>query len=586
MDHEVDRNEDLDSSTDQKGDLRRRAEEVALERSSESRNRLENLSPEAARRALHELWVHQIELEMQNEELRRTQELLDASRARYFDLYDLAPIGYCTVNRAGVVEEANLTAANLLGVPRGALVNVPLTRFILNEEQDTYYFQFKKAFETGDPQESELRMRKADRTPFWAHLATCATTNHDGEPMCRVVIGDISARKHAEEEKTKIERQLQQARKLESIGQLAGGVAHDFNNMLAVILGYVEIAIEQVDADEPLRSDLLEIRKAALRSADVTRQLLAFACKQPVIPKVLDLNEVVAGMVGMLRKLIGENIEIEWRPGVSVWPVEADQSQIEQAVANLCINVRDAVTDVGKILLETGNSVLDEAFCASRKSCVPGEYVWLAVRDNGCGMNADTLAHLFEPFFTTKEIGKGTGLGLATVYGAIKQNHGFVDVRSKQGEGTTFTLYLPRYVGDVQLAPPKASPKAIRPGAETILLVEDEPSVRRLAAKMLERQGYTVMLAATPDEAIRLVRERTGEINLLLTDVAMAGMNGWDLAQALRRICPSIKRLFMSGYTDDAISQHVATDEQLNFIHKPFSSRELIVKVRQALDGR
>ncbi len=580
------RTENAVPSANPKNDLRERAEEIARKRSTLSPDRLEDLSPEEARRTLHELQVHQIELEMQNEELRRTQEQLEASRARYFDLYDLAPIGYCTVSKAGLILEANLTAATLLGVARGVLVKQPLSRFILEEAQDVYYLHRKQVFATGDPQECELRMVHADGTVFWAHLATCAVPDTDGvSTKCRVVMSDITQRKLAEEEKARLEDQLRQAQRLESVGQLAGGVAHDFNNMLGVILGYAEMAIEQLNPAQPLHAELLEIRNAARRSSDLTRQLLAFSCRQPIMPEVLDLNETVAGMLKMLRRLIGENIELDWRPQEDLWPVEVDRSQFDQILANLCINARDAIAEVGKITIETSNSILDADDCTAHPGFNPGEYVRLVVSDSGCGMDKETLAHIFEPFFTTKEVGKGTGLGLATVYGALKQNNGFISVSSAPGEKTAFTIYLPKYLGEVEQAPTKGMPGMLKHNQETILLVDDEPTIQRLTAIMLEKQGYTVMSASTPDEATRLVREHADEIDLLLTDVSMAGMNGRDLARNLLSLCPHLKFLFMSGYMADATPHLGLLDEGVHSIQKPFSTRDLTGKVRKVLDS-
>jgi PAS domain S-box-containing protein len=391
------------------------------------------------------------------------------------------------------------------------------------------------------------------------------------------IIRDITERKV-------LEAQLQQAQKMESVGRLAGGVAHDFNNMLGAILGYVELALEQVDPSQPLHADLEEIRTAATRSADLTRQLLAFARKQTVAPRVLDLNETITGTLKMLGRLIGEDIRLAWKPGADVWPVRVDPSQIDQILANLCVNARDAIADVGTITIETGNSTFDAVTCAVHAGLVPGEYVRLAVSDDGCGMNRDTLAHIFEPFFTTKDVGKGTGLGLATVYGAVKQNHGFIQADSEPGQGTTFTIYLPRHVGKPGQAQTDVAAGPARRGHETILLVEDEPAILRLTTVMLERQGYTVLAASTPGEAIRLAREYAGEIRLLMTDVVMPEMNGRDLARNLLSVYPRLPRLFMSGYADDVISHHGVLDDGVFFIQKPFSIADLVAKVREALD--
>jgi len=395
---------------------------------------------------------------------------------------------------------------------------------------------------------------------------------------------DITERKRAEGEAEKLQAQLTQAQKMESVGRLAGGVAHDFNNMLGVILGYTEMAIGRVDPDEPLRADLKKIQGAAQRSADLTRQLLAFARKQTVFPKVIDLNDTIESMLKLLRRLIGEDIDLAWQPGKAVWSVKIDPAQIDQVLTNLCVNARDAIMDTGKLTIETGIASFDENFCAHHAGFVPGEYVLLAVSDTGCGIDEETQAHLFEPFFTTKEMGKGTGLGLATVYGVVKQNNGFISVYSEPGQGTTFKIYLPRHLAKTVPLPEKELDKPEERGRETVLLVEDELAILEMTTEMLERLGYTVLAAGTPGEAVRLAQEHPGYIDLLLTDVVMPEMNGRDLAKNLLSIYPHIRRLFMSGYTANIIAHHGVLDAGVHFIHKPFTRHDLAAKIREALE--
>jgi signal transduction histidine kinase/ActR/RegA family two-component response regulator len=386
-------------------------------------------------------------------------------------------------------------------------------------------------------------------------------------------------------EPKKIEEQLRQAQKMESVGQLAGGVAHDFNNMLGVILGHAELAMDDMDPSLPLFLNLKEIRNAATRSADITRQLLAFARKQTVSPKVLDLNETVAGMLKMLRRLIGEDIDLVWLPGYDLWSIKMDPSQIDQILANLCVNARGAISGVGKITVETGNSTFDKDYSDNHPGFVTGEYVRISVSDDGCGMDKAILAHIFEPFFTTKDVGEGTGLGLATVYGAVKQNNGFINVYSEPGEGTIFTIYLPRHVGKIiQTQPEEAKEPALR-GSETILLVEDELTILNMTTVMLHRLGYTVLAAATPTEAIRLASELGVEIHLLLSDVIMPNMNGRDLAERLLKSRPGMKCLFMSGYTANIIASQGLLDDGVSFVQKPFSIKELATKIRKGLEN-
>jgi CheY-like chemotaxis protein len=339
-----------------------------------------------------------------------------------------------------------------------------------------------------------------------------------------------------------------------------------------------------VDTTLPLHADLEQIRTAANHAADLTRQLLAFARKQTVAPKVLDLNKTVTSMLKMLQRLIGENIHINWQPDANLWPIKVDPSQIDQILTNLCINARDAISDVGKMTIETGKCSFDEDYCAAYTGFLPGEYVLLAVSDNGCGMDKETLSHLFEPFYTTKDVGKGTGLGLATVYGIVRQNNGIINVYSEPDKGTTFRIYLPRHVGKTGQVQTRGPVEADSRGHETILLVEDDSSILEMTKRMLEKQGYTVLSASTPGAAIRLALERSGEIHLLMTDVVMPEMNGRDLAKNLLSLYPHLKRLFMSGYTADVIAHRGVLDEGVYFIQKPFSIKKLASKVREVLD--
>jgi len=397
------------------------------------------------------------------------------------------------------------------------------------------------------------------------------------------IIVDITERKQAEQEKLKLQDQLILAQKMESVGRLAGGVAHDFNNMLGVILGNAELAMKEVGPAHPLRKDLEEIHKAAERSADLTRQLLAFARKQTVAPRVLDLNETVGRMLTMLQRLVGEDIDLIWMPGRDLWQVRIDPAQVDQIMMNLAVNARDAIAGVGKISIETGNVIADAAYCVAHVGIVPGEYVILALSDNGSGMDRETLTNIFEPFFTTKE-GKGTGLGLATVYGIVKQNNGVISVYSEPGKGTTFKICLPRYAGKTARDAAGEATASATGGPETVLLVEDEAMLLKLAKTMLGKLGYSVLSASTPVEAIRLAREHTGTIHLLLTDVVMPEMNGRDLARQLLSLSPGLKCLFMSGYTANVIASHGVLEEGVHFIQKPFSLHDLAAKLREVLD--
>jgi len=394
----------------------------------------------------------------------------------------------------------------------------------------------------------------------------------------------ILKRQRAEQERQKLHAQLLQAQKMESVGRLAGGVAHDFNNMLQAILGNANLALQDLPPNSSLHDNLEEIRQSAERSAALTRQLLAFARKQTIAPKVLDLNETVAGMLKMLRRIIGENIDLAWLPGSNLWPVKMDPSQIDQILANLCVNARDAISNTGQVAISTENAVLDLAYAASLQDCAPGDYVMLAISDTGHGMNADQRSHLFEPFFTTKQVGKGTGLGLATVFGIVKQNAGAIDVYTEPDQGTTFKIYLPRTQAPAESTPPAAS--KILGGSEIILLVEDEKQILNLGLRILRQKGYTALAASTPEEAQKLAAEHAGPIHLLITDVVMPHMNGKELYAQLQAYHPNMQCLYMSGYTADVIASHGVLDEGVHFLQKPFSVELLTRRVREILNQR
>lgn len=408
-----------------------------------------------------------------------------------------------------------------------------------------------------------------------------------GSHIILLAIEDITERRRAEEANGELEERLKQAQKMESVGRLAGGIAHDFNNMLGVILGHVELAMLESDALPRLLVDLKAIRQAAERSANLTRQLLTFARKQTIAPKVIDLNENVTSLVSMLKRLIGEDIHLDWHPGPDLWKVHVDSSQIDQILINLCVNARDAISGIGTITIETRNSTFDPNDRRMENQCETpgGEFVCLSVRDNGCGMDDETLSHIFEPFFTTKDLGKGTGLGLAMIYGAVKQNNGFIDVQSHPKRGTTFRIYLPPSLSvPAPMLMHKPDETGLR-GIETILVVEDEQILLELTTKILEKYGYTVLAANSPGKALILAKKHPDQIRLLLTDVVMPTMNGRDLTKIVQAYCPNFRTLFMSGYTANVIVHKNVLDEGVFFIQKPFTVKDLGIKVRQILDS-
>ena len=439
-----------------------------------------------------------------------------------------------------------------------------------------------------DYYELELRMKHARGGWVWVlDRGRVTSWTADGKPL--MMMGthqDITRRKEAEAERIRLHADLLQAQKMESVGRLAGGVAHDFNNILTVILGHAEVALAQAKPETPLHGDLLEIRRAAERSADLTRQLLAFARKQTVAPKVLDLNATVGGMIPMLKRLIGENMRLEWIPAPGAPKVKMDPSQLDQILVNLCANSRDAIAGVGTIAIGTETAEAKEGDGWDGGDRAPGKYAGLTVADTGKGMDRETLEHLFEPFYTTKGVGEGTGLGLATIYGIVKQNGGHVRVESMPGAGTTFRIFLPLHEGSEAPAAARIEENLTARGNETVLLVEDEPAILRLAQGLIRSRGYEVLAAGTPAEALRLAKEHKGAIHLLMTDVVMPEMNGRDLARELKAAYPGLKCLFMSGYTADVIAENGVLHEGVQFIQKPFSGDELAAGIRAALDAR
>ena len=519
-------------------------------------------------------------------ERKQAQDAVRESEAVFRMIFTQSPVGAAIVSLDKKFINTNLAFCKYLGYSEKELIGKTIADVTYPDDLEKGMPELKMMMEgKSESANMEKRYLRKDGKVVWGDLTISLVRSANNTPLYFIpIIQDITGRKLAEEEKEKLQAQLFQSQKMESIGRLAGGVAHDFNNMLGVILGRTQMALDRIDPSHPLHDDLAEIQKAAERSADITRQLLAFARRQTVTPVLLDVNRTVTDMKKMLQRLIGENINLICIPGRDLWPVRMDPGQIDQILANLCVNARDAIEGVGKVTLETQNVVIDEASCADQGDCSPGDYVLLTVSDDGCGISPELHAHLFEPFFTTKEIGKGTGLGLATVYGIVKQNRGFITVESAPGQGTTFNIYLPRHITGKDPAQATAPGRPEAQGHETILLVEDEPAILKLTTIMLERLGYTVLPAGRPGEAIHLAREHAGTIHLLMTDVVMPEMNGRDLAKNLLSVYPDIKRLFMSGYTADIIAHQGVLDEGVHFIQKPFYKNELASKVREALD--
>lgn len=444
------------------------------------------------------------------------------------------------------------------------------------EHDEAFYAELWNMIKGGKTWSGRLINKRKDGSLFTARTSITPVLAQDGGILHFVAIKrDISKELEQEE-------QRRQSQKMEAVGQLAGGVAHDFNNMLMAIMGYVEMCFDDLESDHPVREYLDQINHTVERSADLTRQLLAFARKQPIAPQQLDLNDAVVGMLKMLKRLIGEDIELSWRPGAGLWPIVMDPSQLDQILANLCVNARDAIQGGGQIAIKTQNLDLRDA---GEVADVPtGEYVLLTVADTGGGIAPDVIAHVFEPFFTTKEFGKGTGLGLATIHGIVRQNNGHIEVESALGQGTTFRIYLPRFREETSMAGGLDVEEKVAGGSETVLLVEDERSVRLITERMLRGMGYQVITAATPQQALELGRRNRDRIDLLLSDVVMPGMNGRELYEALVQDMPGLQCLFISGYTADIIADRGVLDKHYDYLSKPFRSDQLATKLREQFD--
>ena len=515
-------------------------------------------------------------------ERKRNEEALNREEKKYKIIIETGVDGFWLADLHGRILEVNDSYCQMCGYTKEELLTMNIPELEGNFDSDEALSKIDEAVAAGH-QRFETKHRRKDGSLFDVEVSVKQLQDENGKLV--VFIRDISDAKVAEKEQERLQEQLTQAQKMESIGRLAGGVAHDINNMLSITLGQAELILLNTDPGDSQYTALQQIIKAGNRSADIIRQLLAFARQQTIAPKVLNLNDTLRNMLKMIRHLIGENIHVNWLPGEKLWPLKIDPSQIDQILVNLCVNARDAIKDVGKITIETGNVAFDEEYCRVNSGFVPGDFVLLSVSDNGRGMEKDVLEKIFEPFFTTKEISKGTGLGLSTVYGIVKQNNGFINVYSEPNVGTTFKIYFSRYHEDAEQIIEKTEVSINAVGNETILLVEDEPLFIEISKQMLERLGYTVLTANTAQKAIEWASAHTTRIHLLMTDVVMPGMNGRDLSRKILTIHPNLKVLFMSGYTANVIVHHGVLDEGIHFIPKPFSIKDLSKKVREVLDS-
>jgi len=506
-------------------------------------------------------------------ERRQAKETVREAAAHRQAILDNSPLYISEFDLEGRYLLVSRTVCQLLGRPAEEIVGQTMHEMIPSQVADRYLGLFGEIrnYRGAITLKETYRIQREDRdcsTVLFPLFEARGEVRSSG-----AITHDITEQEQAGRDREKLESQLRQAQKMEAVGRLAGGVAHDFNNMLGVILGYAELVLDDLSPGDPLRPSIEEILEAGRHSADLTRQLLAFARKQTVAPQVLDLNQAIGNSLRLLGRLIGEDIELVWRPGEKVWPGRIDPAQVDQILANLAVNARDAIGGVGRLLIETCNVELDEEQAWIQAGLQPGTYVLMTFSDTGQGMDEAIREQVFEPFFTTKERGKGTGLGLATVYGILKQNLGFIYVDSSPGQGACFKLYFPRHQAEaVQESVPFDSGEPVH-GRGTILLVEDEAPLMRLTSRLIEQLGYRVIAA-----------EFEGELDLLLTDVVMPNMSGRDLWQVLLKQRPDLKCLFMSGYTADIIADHGVLHDGIYFLQKPFTRNTLARKLREALD--
>jgi two-component system, cell cycle sensor histidine kinase and response regulator CckA len=434
-----------------------------------------------------------------------------------------------------------------------------------------------------DVRHQEFMLTKKDGASFYGEVSASSMRDAQGNVTGFLsLVRDISDRKQAEAERAQLQAQLLQAQKMESIGRLAGGVAHDFNNMLSVILGYAELIQTQLAKDDPLLNDILQIEKAGRRAKDITQQLLAFSRKQIIEPAIMDLNEFVTSTQKGLSRLIGEDINLHFSPGADLYKIKFDRSQLDQILINLAANARDAMPQGGQLKIETANIRLDEAFSKEHYMMTPGDYVLLTVKDTGVGMDRETLLHAFEPFFTTKTVGKGTGLGLSTVYGIVIQGGGFIEAESEPGHGSTFRIYFPR-MSEEAIVAEEIQECPMKQGTGKVLVVEDDPMVRDITVAMLASVGYKVQAAATPLAALEYCEKSCDPIDLLITDVVMPELSGAELRDKIQAMKPGLKVLFISGYASDIIAHHGILDEGVNFIRKPFTLNDLAKAVQNVI---
>ena len=528
------------------------------------------------------------ELDKYEEDRQRIHAALRDSEKKYQQIYDEAPVGYHELDTKGRITRVNRTELQMLGYGAGEMLGKPVWDFFEEEDTTRKVILAKLSGDVSFHDTFERTYRRKDGSTLPVLVEDRVMRDKGNQIIgIRSMVEDITERRRTEEALRKSEEQLRQWQRVEAIGRLAGGVAHDFNNLLMTIKGCSELLLGAFDRRDPRREEVEEILKAADRATSLTRQLLAFGRRQVLQPQVLDLNAVVMNMDKMLRRVIGEDVQLNASLHRDLWSVKVDPGMIEQVIMNLAVNSRDAMPNGGKLTIETTNVTHDEEYASHHVSVKPGYYAMLAITDTGCGMDKETQSHLFEPFFTTKEKGKGSGLGLSTVYGIIKQSGGNIWTYSEPGLGTTFKIYLPRVEETSPAYKPEISRKEIRApgGTETVLLVEDEEAVRSMVSKVLQNKGYRVLEASHGNEALEVCDKFEGPIHLMVTDVIMPQMSGRELAERLALVRPEMRVLYMSGYPDNTIVQHGVLEPGTAFLQKPFTINALELKVREILDS-
>lgn len=520
-------------------------------------------------------------------ERKRPEEALRTSQERFRQLFDGAPIGYHEIDSEGRITRVNRTESEMLGYTPEEMLGQPVWKFNDEEETSRHTVLAKFAGTIPPGRSFERTYRRKDGATFPVIIEDRPLRDSEGRIIgIRSTIQDITERKRGEEEMATLQEQLRQSQKMEAIGRLAGGIVHDFNNLLTVIRGYSQLSLMELKEGDHLKGNLEEVKRATERASDLIRQLLAFSRRQTMEVRVLDLNILLQNLNKMLRRVIGEDIELVTRLADDLGRVKVDPGQIEQVIMNLTVNARDAMIEGGKLTIETANVELDEEYARRHVAVSPGRYVMLSVSDTGVGITPEVRERIFEPFFTTKKGGEGTGLGLSTVYGIVKQSEGNIWIYSEPEKGTTFKIYLPLVNEPLEEKKERVVKEVSPRGNETILAVEDDEVVRKLAVRILREQGYRVLEASQGVDAFLICEEHKGPIHLLVTDVVMPKMSGRELAERITSIRQEVKVLYMSGYPDDTIAHHGILNEGTNYIQKPFTLEGLARKVRGVLDKK